>query len=239
MTPRQDNEIPVAEAMAEAEYSADKLLAMAKQRGSDALRANTWTCARHWWPSAGTYVYHSHIAVSDQRLERLSWLSDIFFQAASLSSQPWYPQFKGGKRQVLSVASVGRIDDHQLCWGHFDLGLPSPRYYRQLVSLLRPSERCAIVVARSVTQGPPLPSEARLAYTLNPNGEVLQWRNGHLHWHHICCTPGAGVIYGRADRWLMNTLRWLRLDYAERRVYRCEAEQLRDWLQSEQPVISP
>jgi hypothetical protein len=34
--------------------------------------------------------------VSGQDRERLHWLSNVFFHAASLHCQPWYPQFKGG-----------------------------------------------------------------------------------------------------------------------------------------------
>jgi|GEM_PF-1337753 len=236
---KQANEITVEQAVAEAEASAERLLSMARGINAGQCQPDTWSCRRQWCADAGTYVYHSHIAVSGQDRERLHWLSNVFFHAASLHCQPWYPQFKGGKRQVLASPPVGRVIDHQLCWGRFDLGLPSPRYYRQLLSLLRPADDAAVIVARSVDHGPALPAKARLAYTLSPNGEVLLWRDDQLHWHHICCTPGAGILNGSADRWLINALRWLRLDQSERRTYRCEAEQLRDWLHAGQPSVSP
>ena len=78
-----------------------------------------------------------------------------------------------------------------------------------------------------------MPSGVRLAYTLPPNGEVLHWADGCLHWHHICCTPGAAVLPGAADRWLLTALRFLRLDGAERATYRDEAQMMRRWLQGE------
>ena len=87
-----------------------------------------------------------------------------------------------------------------------------------------------VIVARSVDEGPALPDDTRLAFTLDPNGEVLHLEDDHLHWHHICCTPGAALLPQPLDRWLINTLRRLGLDGAERNTYRAEAEQLREWV---------
>ncbi|WP_197484230.1 hypothetical protein, partial [Halioglobus sp. HI00S01] len=67
---------------------------------------------------------------------------------------------------------------------------------------------------------------------------VLHFENGRLHWHHICCTPGAGMLPGRLDRWLINAMRRTGLDCAERKTYRDEALKLRDWLDT-QPVELP
>ena len=132
---------------------------------------------------------------------------------------------------------MGNQAEHiAVAWGRFDLGLSKPRYYRQLVSLARPALTTSVIVARSVNEGPNLPPGAQLAFTQEPNGEVLHWQDDYLHWHHICCTPGAGLLPGRLDRWLINGLRRLGLDSAERKTYREEALQLRDWLQRAQPA---
>jgi hypothetical protein len=164
------------------------------------------------------------------------WLSDIFFRAATLSSQPWYPQFKGGKSVVPDAPPAKGIARHQLTWGRFDLGLPTPRYYRQLVSAAQPDDFTTVIVARSVPQGPQLPEGAKLAYTLPPNGEVLHLHKDCLHWHHICCTTGAALLPAALDRWFINALRRLGLATTERTTYRREAEMLRDWLQSKDPA---
>lgn len=228
----QKNEIAVNDAAQEARTSALELAAMAKIHRDKYRALDHCSIERSWLASAGTYVYQSHIAITEQSVDRFSWLTKTFFHAASLSIQPWYSEFQGGKCLALSLPPQVGVDDHQLCWGGFDLGMPAPRYYRQLVSLLRPTVSTAVIVARSVNEGPPLPDGARLAYTVSPNGEVLFWENDCLHWHHICCTLGAGIVTGRLDRYLINMLRCLRLDQLERKTYRKEAEQLRDWLQS-------
>jgi len=232
----QADQISVDQAILQATANAAEMAAMAAQHRAIHTDINHSQTIRHWQPSAGTYCYQTHIAIAGQSSERLSWLAEIFFNAATLSSQPWYPQFAGGKSDTLSAPPDRGISRHQLSWGRFDLGLPSPRYYRQLVSLAQPDEQTSVIVARSVTEGPRLPAGADLAYTLDPNGEVLHFNNGCLHWHHICCTPGAAILPRRLDRWLINSLRRLGLDKAERNTYRREAEQLRDWLQSANPA---
>ena len=147
---------------------------------------------------------------------------------------PWYAAFLGGRSQALELAPVPPVNTHQLCSARFDLGLGKPRYYRQLLSLATPEAATWAVVARSVDEGPILPEVAVRAYTVGPNGELLHWEAERqlLHWHHICCTPGAGLLPGRWDRYLMNILRGCVLDRAERKTYREEAEAMRDWLQS-------
>ncbi len=70
------------------------------------------------------------------------------------------------------------------------------------------------------------------AHHRTAHGEVLYWEGECLHWHHICCTPGASLLPPAPDRWLINTLRRLGLGGPERTTYRNEAEQMRDWLQS-------
>jgi hypothetical protein len=188
---------------------------------------------RHWQADAGTYCYQTHIAISGQPGERLAWLAEILYNAAGMQSQPWYPQFLGGESQPVEAEPPANISEHQLVLGKFDLGLKKARCYRQLVSLARPEADTAIIAARSVDAGPPLPGGVALAYTLAPNGEVLYWSDNCLHWHHICCTPGAALLPGFADRWLINAMRWLRFDGVERGTYHAEALNMQRWLQGE------
>jgi len=233
----QRREVDLNDAIREAPAQASRLAALASAHREQHQASNSHDTIKHWESTAGTFCYQTHIAIDVQPEERLEWLAEVFYRQASLPSQPWYPQFMGGSIQTPDVGPAEGITDHLLAWGRFDLGLPTPRYYRQLVSLAHAGPSTRVIVARSVNEGPALPADARLAYTLNPNGEVLHFEEGRLHWHHICCTPGAGVLPARLDRWLINTLRRTGLDGAERKTYREEAEQLRDWLASPQPEL--
>ena len=226
----QANETSVEQAVADAPSACAELVALAAGHRRSHRQVNVHDTRRHWVGSARTYSYQTHIAINDQPPERLDWLTDVFFNAAGMASQPWYPQFRGGEAMALEAEAGEGIARHQLTLGCFDLGLSAPRCYRQLVSLAAPDAHTRVIIARSVGEGPALPRDTRLAYTLDPNGEVLHFEDGRLHWHHICCTPGAAVLPGVLDRWLINTLRRAGLDAAERRTYREEAQRLRDWL---------
>ncbi len=226
----QKPEITVQQAIEAAPVQAARLAALAAAHRERHTKSNSHDTVSHWESSARSYCYQTHVAVDPQPEERLDWLARVFYQQATLSSQPWYPQFLGGKTRALNAAPLAGISEHQLAWGCFDLGLSTPRYYRQLLSLAVADHATRVIVARSVDEGPELPDNARLAHTLSPNGEVLHFENGRLHWHHICCTPGAGLLPGRLDRWLINTLRRMGLDRAERKTYREEAERLQSWL---------
>lgn len=188
---------------------------------------------RYWIPSAGTYCYHTHIAVSGQSRKYFEWAVELFYSAAGLDSQPWYEQFLGGLREDCDTVPDKTIEKHQLCLGRFDLGLGAPRAYRQLVSLQRPDADTAVIAARSIAGGLIVPDDTTLAYTVDPNGEVLQWDGESLHWHHICCTPGPALLPQPLDRYFMNMLRLLRLDGAERKTYSAEAQAFRDWVQAD------
>jgi len=233
----QPPEITSGQAVIQAPEHCAGLLMMARRHRASHRARNQCQTIRHWQSSAGTWCYQTHIALENQPGERLAWLAEVFYSAATLAHHPWYPEFDGGRSQELAAAPARGVDRHQLSWGRFDLGLSSPRYYRQLVSLALPAEHTAVIAARSVTEGPPLPEGAALAYTVAPNGEVLHFDGKCLHWHHICTTTGAAVLPGRLDRWLINALRFLRVDGAERNTYRREAEQLRDWLQTDNPGV--
>jgi hypothetical protein len=232
----QSNEISVEEAIHEAPASAGELATMAAQHRGNHTVTNQCQTIRHWQPGAGTFCYQTHIAITGQTSARFAWLTDVFFGAATFSCQPWYPQFKGGASQALGDTPAEGILRHQLSWGRFDLGLSAPRYYRQLISLAQPGKNTAVIVARSVPDGPRLPAHAKLAYTLPPNGEVLHLEDGCLHWHHICCTPGAALLPAKLDRWFINGLRHMGLDATERKTYREEAERLRNWLHTTDPA---
>lgn len=230
-------QLDVQQAIEEAAPTACSLADLAIRHREQHTQPGQFHTTRHWESSAGTWCYQTHIAVGDQPGERLGQLTRIFFNAANLPSQPWYPQFQGGQGAPLDRPPPQGIRAHQLTLGQFELGLPAPRYYRQLISLAQPDAQTSVIVARSVCDGPALPPGGRLAYTLAPNGEVLHWEGGRLHWHHICCTPGAGVLPGVFDRWFINLLRGAGLDKAERNTYRQEAEMWRDWLSSDKPEL--
>lgn len=229
---RQASELSLSDAIEQAPLASSRLQAMAEQARALQAAPDTPHIYRDWVSEAGTYCYHTHIAVSGQSLERFEWAVDLFFNAASLDSQPWYGQFLGGVTEPCGLPTAETIEAHQLCLGRFDLGLGAPRAYRQLVSLHRPEAHTGVIVARSIAEGPSLPDNTRLAYTVDPNGEVLHWDGEYLHWHHICCTPGASLLPQPLDRLLINLLRVCRLDSAERRTYRQEAEGFRDWLKA-------
>ncbi|AQA17151.1 hypothetical protein BST95_01880 [Halioglobus japonicus] len=234
----QAREVSVEQAIDDAPDASKRLCSLAAQHRQNHREVNCHDTRRHWQASAGTYCYQTHIAIEGQPHTRLDWLAGVFYNHASLPAHAWYPQFLGGKVQALAAPPATGIEQHQLAWGRFDLGLPTPRYYRQLLSLAQPQDNTWVIVARSVTTGPELPQAAKLAYTPDPNGEVLHFENGRLHWHHICCAPGAGMLPGRLDRWLINAMRRTGLDGAERKTYRDEALKLRDWLDT-QPVELP
>ncbi len=230
-------ELTLEAAVSEAPDTRARLLDLAAAQRSKHTETNKAHTTRCWVPSAGTYCYQTHIAIEDQSWTRLDWLTEVFYSAAKLSSHPWYPQFLGGQAQAVATKCAAGISAHQLTMGRFDVGLPTPRGYRQLVSLASPTDDTRVIVARSVDEGPTLQKDAKLVYTQHPNGEVLHFEDGLLHWHHICCTPGAGVLPGFMDRWLINALRKLGLDQTERKTYHDEAHMMRDWLINDSPEL--
>jgi hypothetical protein len=228
----QSLQIPVAAAVKEAPVTSATLLGLAKDHRLKHTQVDSAQTIRHWDRDSRTYCYQTHIAISGQAGDRLPWLLEVLYSANSAGNQPWYPQFLGGASLQCDTPSQPGIAEHQLSVGCFDLGLPTPRCYRQLVSRTPIEDDGCAIVARSIDSGPPLPADARLAYTLGPNGEVIHWESDCLHWHHICCTPGAALLPATLDRWLINAMRRLGLDGAERSTYRMEAENMRDWLQA-------
>jgi hypothetical protein len=226
----QQQDRTVRQAIADAPAQAKRLAQLATEHRSRHTQHDVHDTVAHWEASAGTFCYQTHIAFAIDSADTLDWLADTFYNAATMTRQPWYAQFLGGEAQALEETPAEGIEKHQLALGRFDLGLPTPRCYRQLVSLASPGPGTRVIVARSIDEGPALPANTKLAYTLDPNGEVLHFEDGLLHWHHICCTPGAALLPQPFDRWLINTLRRFGLDRAERSTYREEAAQLRKWV---------
>lgn len=225
--PQQALELSEAAAAAEAQSTVATLERLAQ----DCPERAGISHHRYWWPTARTYICHTCTEIPGQPIEALAAISDVFYRAATLASQPWYPEFQGGH----SLASTARqhegtLRQHRVS-ARFDLHVGKARCYRQLLSEHAPDTHSRVLVARSIDdpQGD-VPLAGVLAYTLAPNGEVFEWQEGKLYWHHICTTPGARVLPGALDRWLINTLRRFRLDSAERGTYQREAELLRDWI---------
>ena len=193
----------------------------------------TVTTLNYWHPPAKTFTYHTHIAVPSVKRATLDIVADTFFGAADLRRQPWYAQFQFGESRALDHAPPAGILRHQLAISTFEVGLKAPRCYRQLVVDSAPRDDTRVVSLVSVDVDWEIPEGAVLAMTLEPSGDVFEWRGGALHWHHICTTPGVGLLPGALDRWLLNSLRRLRLDSAERRTYRDEAESFLRWVTTE------
>lgn len=229
--PLQAPELSLPEAIAESSTSVHTLQTLAIMHRQQHRSVDEYQTIRHWQADAGTYCYQTHIAISGQPREQLASLAETLYNASAMDSQPWYRQFLGGDSQSVTQQAPPGISAQQLALGKFDLGLAAPRCYRQLVSLAWPQTDSAVIVARSVDTGPVIPQGTPLAYTLAPNGEVLHWSGDCLHWHHICCTPGAAILPAVLDRYLINALRWLHLDAAERNTYRDEAMNMKRWLQ--------
>ncbi len=191
------------------------------------------TTVRHWHAPARTFTYDTHIAVPDVARDSLDIVSDAFFRAAELDVQPWYEQFRGGESRSIVEPPPSGIERHQLAISTFDVSLKKPRCYRQLVCEASPRPETRVVSLCSVDVDWPTPDGTVLALTLEPSGDVFEWRDGLLHWHHICTTPGVGLLPGAADRWFLNSLRRVGLDSAERTTYRQEAEGFREWVRNQ------
>jgi len=223
----QDFELSPQAAATEAHASARELSVLVDRYGP----VTDVPVIRRWWiPSAATWCYHTAIAVPAAP-ESLRIATGVFVDAARLPSQPWYPQFRYGLTAPLPD-DVDPSGSHSLSIGVFDVGLPKPRAYRQWVShQVLPANRQAIVMRSVASPALAWPSGVVPAYALSPSGDVLEYVDGRLVWHHICTTPGASVLPMPMDRWLINALRLLRLDGAERNTYRQELTAWADWVQ--------
>ncbi|MFT6311486.1 MAG: hypothetical protein ACJAQS_001860 [Porticoccus sp.] len=174
-------QISVQAAIQQAADTAAELNTLAAEHRGSHCAVDQPQAIRHWHGAAGTYCYQTHITISAQPIERLAWLTDAFYNTATLSALPWYPQFKRGKRVAVKYLPATDTEKYQLSWVEFDLGLKAPRHYRQLVYWHRPNANLSIITARSVDTGPALPATAKLATIVSPNGELLYWENDCLH----------------------------------------------------------
>lgn len=217
----------------ESEHIRDLLGLAGRFHETNAPEPGTVTTLKSWRPQAKTFTYHTHVSVSSVDRALLDVVADTFFGAADLRRQPWYTQFQRGQSRALDHGPPEGILRHQLALSTFDVGLKVPRCYRQLVADSAPRDDTRVVSLVSVDVDWTIPEGAVLALTLEPSGDVFEWQDGALHWHHICTTPGVGLLPGPPDRWLLNSLRWLGLDAAERKTYRDEAEGFLRWVTEE------
>ncbi len=183
-----------------------------------------------WSDEARTFTYHTHTALAGVPREALAEVADAFYGAADLETQPWYAQFRAGQSCPVAEPAEPGVARQQWSLSAFDVGLRKLRCYRQLVTDGAPRPDMRVVALRSVDAPLTPPADAVLALTLAPTGDVFEWRDERLHWHHICTTPGVGLLPGSLDRSFLNTLRRLGLDAQERRTYREEAEAWREWV---------
>ncbi len=222
MSELQACELSVKAALSEAPESAEKLMHMARARAA----VTQPSIQRNWVPAAGTWCYHTVIAVP-AAADALNQVAAIFYRAAEMNAQPWYAGFVHG--QVRPLPESMAAFSCQLAVAEFDVGLKHLRAYRQLVSSHAADAMQAIVLRSVDTPDLPFPEHAVPAFTLQPSGDVFEYRDGQLLWHHICTTPGAGLLPMPWDRCLINALRGLRLDQAERKTYQEEALLWAQW----------
>lgn len=206
-------------------------LAEQRQAGSSA-NADSATTRKAWCENAETFTYHTHVTAPAGSPDSLEVVADTFYQAADLSDLPWYAQFRGGEVRPSDRPVPKGVTRHQLAQSYADVGLWRSRCYRMRVSDAAPRPAMRVVALRSVdVPWDPRPGSV-LAQMLCPSGDVFQWDERLLHWHHIVTTPGIGLLPGKLDRWLLNGLRRFGLDQAERRTYREEAEAFVRWVAS-------
>ena len=210
------------------------VLERAARTAEEELASRPVRILRRWESGAGTYTYHTHVQAACADVSTFMKVLDCFFYAAALPVQPWYSQFLKGKSLTITPA-VGAIRS-AICLPEFDFGLGKVHSYRQLLSEFSPAEHCHVLVLRSVIADPAFPQGTVQAFTLSPTGDVLHWRNGVLHWHHICTVAGVGILPMPIERYVMNALRWLRLDQAERKTYCEEAESFIHWVNDSEKV---
>ena len=183
------------------------------------------TVSRHWFPPAKTFIYHTVSAIEGANQNILDDVAQVFFQANQLTSQPWYPAFLGGWSEPVDQSLPNYATSAACGQASFDFGLRKPRYYNQLIVAFSPDANSRGIALRSI-EGLPEPEDQIKAYTLAPTVDLLRLRDGKLEWHHIVTVGGPALFPPRADRLLMNALRRLHLDKAERNTYIDEAKRL-------------
>ena len=215
------------QACAESHTVCATLLTMADRAENKPFAAKLHT-TRCWNVDAGTYTYHTHTRVTCVKASTFQRVVDSFFSAASLAVQPWYPPFLYGTSvATLASATANRA---AIIRPVFDFGVRKKHGYCQLLTEFLVSENCSVQVLRSVKTAEGVPAGITPAFTLSPTGDVFRWHENSLYWHHICTVSGVGLLPPTPERYVMNALRWMGLDHAERSAYRKEAEQFTAWV---------
>ena len=178
-----------------------------------------------WFAPARTFVYHTISAIEGADSNTLDDVAAVFYRANQLPSQPWYPAFNQGWSEPLDGALPDYASGAARGQASFDFGLRKPRYYNQLIVSFSPDDNSRGIALRSIEGLPERQGEIK-AYTLAPTVDLLRLRDERLEWHHIVTVAGPALLPPPADRLLMNTLRRLHLDHAERRTYLDEAGKL-------------
>lgn len=220
------NELSISQGTKEVENTENIIIGLSQAQQKQPP-VNPINCASYWNSLYGTFTYHTHTIVDDFKTTSLAQITSLFFNAYSLSQQEWYSQFVYGENQALPTQHQPKhktLTQHQIGQGYFDFGLPSLRHYHTLFSLKHINKSSASIVLRSIKH-PFIPQKkSKKVFLLAPTGDYFCIKNGQLHWHHICTVTGVSLLPGVADKYLMNTLRYLKLDSKERQTYINEAE---------------
>lgn len=184
------------------------------------------TVEKRWYSPASTFTYHTISAIEGASENTLVDMAEVFFRANSLVSQPWYPAFLGGWSEAVDGPLPHAISQARRGQASFDFGLRRRRFYNQLVAAVSPAENIRGVALRSISGIDGRENEVK-AYTLSPTMDLFHLKGHLLEWHHIVTVAGPALLPPVADRVLMNTLRRLRLNWAERNTYLEEARLLR------------
>lgn len=202
-----------------------RTLPVALQRCQECKYPGSATVSHFWFEPARTFVYHTVSAIEGATNDTLDDVAAVFYGANRLPSQPWYPAFIQGWSEPLDNALPDYATGAARGQASFDFGLRRPRYYNQLIVSFSPDDNTRGIALRSIEGLPEREGEIK-AYTLAPSVDLLQLQNGRLEWHHIVTVAGPALLPPTADRLVMNTLRRLKLDHAERRTYLDEASAL-------------
>ena len=216
-----NNEVDINTAFHEIEQT----VRVALQRCEEYKYPGSPALSHFWFAPARTFVYHTVAAIEGVDSNTLDDVAAVFYRANKLPSQPWYPAFIAGWSEPLDGALPDYASGAARGQASFDFGLRKSRYYNQLIVSFSSDDNSRGIALRSIEGLPERKGEIK-AYTLAPTVDLLRLREGRLEWHHIVTVAGPALLPPLADRLLMNTLRRLKLDHAERRTYLDEANAL-------------
>lgn len=230
MNPHQlynKSELSIEEGVEEAN-AVEKILVSLSELQQAKPVCNPINCLSYWNPLYGTFTYHTHTIVDGFRGGDLKQIASLFFNAYSLQKQDWYSQFVSGENkplpQNIDFKNNNMEGEQQIGQGYFDFGMPDLRCYHTLFSLHHISQNAVSIVLRSIDYPFPINNKSKKVFLLAPTGDYFFLKEGQLHWHHICTVSGISLLPGVLDKYLMNCLRYLRLDSKERQTYKDEAK---------------